>query len=115
MRHGAPRRLVASAILLAGCASADKNLTIPSSSATATAASSSGSSGMAGHEHGIGLRQQLRQRVGQRGQGGANPGARHGVWQGMKISAEATTPLPFVIYNGTSEQMVKPGRRRAFT
>jgi hypothetical protein len=30
-------------------------------------------------------------------------------WQGMKITAEATTPVPFVIYNGTSEQIVKPG------
>ena len=35
-------------------------------------------------------------------------------WQGMKISAEATTPLPFVIYNGTSEQMVKPGPKASF-
>jgi hypothetical protein len=31
-------------------------------------------------------------------------------WQGMKIEAEATTPLPFVVYNGTSEQLIKPGK-----
>ena len=36
------------------------------------------------------------------------------LWQGMKISAEATTPLPFVIYNGTSEQMVKAGPKTSF-
>ena len=33
----------------------------------------------------------------------------------MKITAEATTPVPFVVYNGTSEQIVKPRRSRAFT
>ena len=32
----------------------------------------------------------------------------------MKITAEATTAVPFVIYNGTSEQMVKPGRNTSF-
>ena len=36
------------------------------------------------------------------------------LWQGMKISVEATTPLPFVIYNGTSEQMVKAGPKTSF-
>src|ERR1700761_5318433 len=29
-------------------------------------------------------------------------------WQGMKITAQAMTAVPFVIYNGTSEHMVKP-------
>ncbi len=31
-------------------------------------------------------------------------------WQGMKITAQAMTPVPFVVYNGTSRQMVKPGK-----
>jgi uncharacterized protein involved in high-affinity Fe2+ transport len=35
-------------------------------------------------------------------------------WQGMKISARATTPVAFVIYNGTSEQMVKPAHNTSF-
>ena len=35
-------------------------------------------------------------------------------WQGMKITAEATTAVPFVIFNGTSEQMVKPARNTSF-
>ena len=35
-------------------------------------------------------------------------------WQGMKIEAEAMTPVPFVVYNGTSEQMVKPGPNTSF-
>ena len=32
----------------------------------------------------------------------------------MKIRAEATTAVPFVIYDGTSEQMVKPGPKTSF-
>jgi hypothetical protein len=35
-------------------------------------------------------------------------------WQGMKIMAEATTAVPFVIYDGTNEQMVKPGPNTSF-
>jgi hypothetical protein len=31
-------------------------------------------------------------------------------WQGMKIVARATTAVPFVIFNGTSERTVKPGK-----
>jgi uncharacterized protein involved in high-affinity Fe2+ transport len=30
------------------------------------------------------------------------------LWQGMKISAYAMTPVPFLIYNGTTMQEVKP-------
>jgi hypothetical protein len=29
-------------------------------------------------------------------------------WQGMKIVAQASTPLPFVVFSGTSERTVKP-------
>ncbi len=31
-------------------------------------------------------------------------------WQGMKITAQVMTPVPFVVYDGTSKQLVKPGR-----
>lgn len=30
-------------------------------------------------------------------------------WEGMKITAQAMTAVPFVVYNGTSERLVKPG------
>jgi Fe2+ transport protein len=100
------------AILLGGCASADKNLTVPSSATTS--ASSNSSSGMAGMNMGAGSSTS----------GGsvsvdgvkAVPTQLLGstTWQGMKISAQATTPLPFVIYNGTSEQMVKAGPKASF-
>jgi hypothetical protein len=31
-------------------------------------------------------------------------------WQGMKITAQVMTPVPFVVYNGASKQLVKPGK-----
>ena len=92
-------------VLLGGCASAGKNLTVPS---TATSASSSGSGGMAGMNMGSGSKS-----GGGASTGGIKPvptqplGA--ATWQGMKISVEATTPVPFVIDSGTGEQLVKPG------
>ena len=35
-------------------------------------------------------------------------------WQGMKIQARAMTAVPFVIYTGTHEQMVKPPKHVSF-
>jgi uncharacterized protein involved in high-affinity Fe2+ transport len=35
-------------------------------------------------------------------------------WQGMKISAEAMTAVPFLIYNGTAMQEVKPPKNVSF-
>ena len=32
-------------------------------------------------------------------------------WQGMKITAVAATPLPFVVFSGTSERTVKPSKK----
>ena len=32
-------------------------------------------------------------------------------WQEMKIVARAATPLPFVVFSGTSERMVKPSKK----
>ena len=109
-RRAAP--FAAFAILLGGCASADKNLTVPSSATTSASSNSSG--GMAGMNMGSGSSTS----------GGsvsvdgvkAVPTQMLGsaTWQGMKISAEAMTPLPFVIYNGTSEQLVKAGPKASF-
>ena len=36
------------------------------------------------------------------------------VWQGMKITADAMTPVPFDIYNGTTMQLVKPPKNVSF-
>ncbi|HTX45832.1 MAG TPA: iron transporter, partial [Solirubrobacteraceae bacterium] len=35
-------------------------------------------------------------------------------WQGMKIEARTMTAVPFVIFNGTKEQMVKPPKGTNF-
>ncbi|HVN60121.1 MAG TPA: iron transporter [Gaiellaceae bacterium] len=32
-------------------------------------------------------------------------------WQGMKIVAQASTPLPFVVFSGTGERTVKPSMK----
>lgn len=36
------------------------------------------------------------------------------VWQGMKITADAMTPVPFLIYNGTTMQQDKPAKNTSF-
>jgi uncharacterized protein involved in high-affinity Fe2+ transport len=35
-------------------------------------------------------------------------------WQGMRITAQAMTAVPFVVYDGTSERMVKPTKKTTF-
>jgi hypothetical protein len=36
------------------------------------------------------------------------------VWQGMKITADAMTPVPFLVYNGTAMQPVNPPKNVSF-
>jgi uncharacterized protein involved in high-affinity Fe2+ transport len=36
------------------------------------------------------------------------------VWQGMRITADAMTPVPFLIYNGTTMQAVNPAKNTSF-
>jgi hypothetical protein len=36
------------------------------------------------------------------------------VWQGMKITADAMTPVPFLVYNGTTMQTVNPPKGTSF-
>jgi hypothetical protein len=35
-------------------------------------------------------------------------------WQGMRITAQLMTPVPFVVFNGTSEQEIKPTKSTSF-
>jgi uncharacterized protein involved in high-affinity Fe2+ transport len=103
-RRAAP--IAAVALLAAGCGSANK----PS-----TSTPSSGMSGMSGmsmattatnaaasEAAAAGIRPVPTQILGTAD------------WQGMKITAQAMTAVPFVIYNGTSEQMVMPGPHASF-
>jgi hypothetical protein len=36
------------------------------------------------------------------------------IWQGMKVTADAMTPVPFLVYNGTSMREVNPPRNTSF-
>jgi Fe2+ transport protein len=97
----------ATVMLLAGCASANKT----TSSSSAAAAAGSGS--MAGMSSGSGTSSNAAMEV-----DGIKPIPIQPLavasWQGMKIEARAMTAVPFVVFNGTKEQMVKPGPKTSF-
>ncbi len=115
---GGARRLaplIAATALIAGCASADKNATTTvtaAASAGAGTASSTGSS-MPGMNMGSAATSEAGMVV-----DGIRPIPTQtlttSTWQGMKITAMAMTAVPFVIYNGTSMQMVKPNAHTSF-
>ena len=121
LRRTAPIAAAAlAAMLAAGCASA---------AATSTAAMKAGMSMSAtptpaqlqrhgGHEHGRGPAAASTAVAAAASAGGVNPVPTQvlGVadWQGMKITAEAMTAVPFLIYNGTTMQEVKPPKDVSF-
>jgi Fe2+ transport protein len=100
--------VLAAAALVAGCAAADKNAT---SASSGSSGSSSASSSMPGMDM---------------GSGSTEVAAVNGIkpipsqllatttWQGMRIEARTMTAVPFVIFNGSSEQMVKPPKGTNF-
>jgi hypothetical protein len=114
--------IVALAALLAGCAAADKTATATSTSASGSAGSSGSSGSSAGSSAGSSS--------GMAGMNGASTAVAgmtvngvHAVpsqvlaaatWQGMKVQARTMTAAPFVIYNGTSETLVKPPKNVSF-
>jgi hypothetical protein len=102
--------LIAAGVLIAGCAAANKTVTTAASGGSSSGTSASSSVG------GMNM-----------GSGASTPvAAVNGIkpipsqllatttWQGMKIEARTMTAVPFVIYNGTSEQMVKPPKGTNF-
>jgi len=99
------------ALLLTGCASASAK---PDATASASPAATSGAGGMAG----MGMSASPAATSGAATAGGitAVPMQVLGIatWQGMKITADAMTPVPFLIYNGTSMQEVKPAKNVSF-
>lgn len=96
--------LVAAALLAGGCASANKTAT-----AATKAASSNGSSSMAGMNMSGGKSMSV---------GGIKPIPTQvlgtALWQGMKITARATTAVPFVVDDGTTSRTVKPTHKTSF-
>ncbi len=105
---GTPWRTVPvalAALLAGGCASTGN---IHSTAAPASGSTSPASSGGSGD------------------MGGMNMGGGHGIkpvptqvlgsatWQGMKIAAKAMTAVPFVIYDGTKEKLVRSSPKASF-
>jgi hypothetical protein len=110
LRRAAPITLIAA--LAAGCGSA--STTAPTAAKPGTASTATGSSAdMSGMSDMSGM------------DTGTTPATANvspvptqvlgtTVWQGMKITADAMTPVPFLIYNGTSMQEVKPAKNVSF-
>jgi uncharacterized protein involved in high-affinity Fe2+ transport len=109
-----PLALALVALLVSGCAAADKHASVTSASSAAGAASASSSmEGMdmssasaGGSASGVAV-----------SAGGSSPARIKPVpmqvlgtatWQGMKITAQAMTPVPFVVYDGSKEKTVNP-------
>jgi hypothetical protein len=100
--------VLAAAALVAGCAAADKNAT---SASSGSSGSSSASSSMPGMDMGSGSTEVAAVN-------GIKPIPSQllatATWQGMRIEARTMTAVPFVIFNGSSEQMVKPPKGTNF-
>ena len=113
------------ALLAAGCASAaatgsaamKPGMTM-SATPVASSSSSSSSTSMAGMSMAADPAATNAAYAAAASAGGVNPVPTQvlGVadWQGMKISAEAMTAVPFLIYNGTTMQEVKPPKDVSF-
>jgi hypothetical protein len=108
------------ALLIAGCgasAAADGSAAKPGAEASATPMASCGSMpGMTMPACPAGSAAAAAEAAASAG--GVNPVPTQvlGVadWQGMKITAEAMTAVPFLIYNGTAMQEVKPPKNVSF-
>jgi Fe2+ transport protein len=108
--------LLAAGALAAGCASADKNQSSTSSGSSTQSSSSSSMSGM--NMSGASNMSASASTKDFAAVAGVKPVPTQvlgkGTWQGMSITAQAMTAVPFVIFNGTSERMVKVPRHTSF-
>ncbi len=102
--------VVAIALLLAGCARADKKEAASESSSSRAMSASSSSKKSSSDEtmSAMGMEGMPRSIDGIKPVPTQTLGA--ATWEGMRITAKAMTAVPFVVYNGTSERLVKPGR-----
>ena len=116
IRRAAPLALIA--VVVAGCASGSS----AAKSGASPAAMSSGMSGMSGMSMAAtpdaAGAAAASSEAAAAGGSGITPVPTQvlgtAVWQGMKITAMAMTPVPFDIYNGTSMQLVKPPKNVSF-
>src|ERR1700744_2845945 len=101
-------------LLVAGCAKADKKEEASTSAATSATSTSTTSSAMAGMQMSTGSSGSSGS-TGSSGASGVAAMSVNGIkpiptqvlasttWEGMKITAQAMTAVPFVVYNGTKE------------
>jgi hypothetical protein len=117
LRHAAPLGLIV--LVVAGCASGSS--AAKSGASPAAMSSMSGMSGMSGMSMAP-----APNATGAAAASGEAAAAGSGtkpvptqvlgtaVWQGMRITADAMTPVPFLIYNGTAMQPVNPPKNVSF-
>jgi Fe2+ transport protein len=111
---------LAALALLGGCAAANKEAASTTSTSATPAASNAAASGsMAGMNMGAGAAASGAGTVKVATAGGVIKPVPTQVlgtatWQGMKITAQAMTDVPFEVYNGTSAQVVKPPPNSSF-
>jgi uncharacterized protein involved in high-affinity Fe2+ transport len=119
LRPAAPIALIA--VLAAGCASAGTASTDAKAGAASSAAPAGGGSGdMSGMNMGTTPAPTSSAAASAEAAAAGDikpvPTQRLGTaaWQGMRITADAMTPVPFLIYNGTAMQEVKPAKNTSF-
>jgi hypothetical protein len=108
LRRTAPLAMAAAvALLVAGCANASPTSSNSTNSSNSSAADAPGTSSSASAADMAGM-----------SAGGVNPIPTQVLgtadWQGMKITAEAMTAVPFLTYNGTTWQKVNPPKNVTF-
>ncbi len=101
--------MAAVAVLVAGCASANKT----NAASTPGTGGATSTTGMAGMAMGTTSTNASGAAAAEMSVAGIKPVPTQILgtadWQGMKIAAQVMTAVPFVIYNGTHERIVKPG------
>jgi uncharacterized protein involved in high-affinity Fe2+ transport len=129
-RRAAPRRparrywalIALTGFLAAGCGSAGTTASTaakPAAAGAATGGGSAGTSGMSGMDMGTTpAATSSAAASAEAAAGDVKPVPAQvlgtAVWQGMKITADAMTPVPFLVYNGTAMQTVNPPKNVSF-
>ncbi len=118
-------------VLLSGCAAADKHAASASTETTSSASMAAMKMGAGSSMSATSTATTSAMAGMQMGAGGASASASADsatsaikpvptqvlgttTWEGMKITAEARTDVPFVVYNGTHEHLIKPSKSSSF-
>jgi Fe2+ transport protein len=105
-------------VLLAGCAKADKKEASASTSSSSASSTSTATGAMAGMQMSTGSSGSSSSGSSGMSVDGIKPIPTQVLasttWEGMKITAQAMTAVPFVVYDGTKETEIKPGPKTSF-